>query len=346
MKDKMEPFSILLSLTDPEYDKGYDLDKMASEDSKLINKLLKLANDNGLRYHLCSGLSREGIRSQQVEKILDKERYRLEKYLNTLDLLNNISGNDQIDYILIKSYNRIPHIPRDIDIFIRTRQRDRLFDIFRRNNMRCVQGGPAETSFESEKYLRIDLYTDIIYMSIPFLEGDYLWGSQKDIDIFGRSVKGLSQDADLLLILVHNIIAHGKLTLLDLLHIRQISKEADISECRRYAERQGWGAFFDLALSRISGISRAIYIDKTEVQFPYLFEREFLKRCIYSIEGMDLTAFQKFFLGLSLLQDKMIHRSKGTILYRALRSSDILRNIFNSLTAGVKRYRGDNKSRS
>jgi len=340
----LNPFIILLSVVDVDYRKSVKLKEVVQKNPRLLRGTLELARNNGLEYLFLEKLLELQVGLPDMTALWQQEQIRLAKYLKSLKSLRHASDKGAIDYLLIKSANRIPHVPRDVDIFIRSEKREEVINLFSDMGLKCVQEGVAETAFEAKDYLRIDLYTDIRYVSVTFLANDYLWRSKADIEILGDKYWGLSAEADLLLTLVHSIIGHRRITLLDLMQLKTIKEEANFEACLKYAEVMGWGKFFCMAIDKISSLERNIYKDGEIIQFPYLFGRKFLKECIATIDTVSLGKAGMTFFIISLFQDEIIHKMKGGTIYNILRSSSLVRHQFNSITAYVKRFRGDSKS--
>lgn len=341
--NKFEALKFVLAVVDPEYPVKVDIDRLG-KDEKLRKSAIKLAERNGLYYYFVHRLKELGVGlPTSEEECWKEENQKLSEFKKTIKLLNNISKDYEIDYTVIKACNTIAHIPRDIDIFVRKEDRTRIIKALEDNGMKCVQSGVAETALKGE-YMKIDVYTEICYIGVEFMDGNFLLQSSIKDEVFGIEYSGLNNEANFLLMLVHSLFGHRSMTLLDFLHIRQIRGNINIYACREYAHERGWESVFDLVLNELDTLNERIYKEGKVIRFPYLFDRKFVLKCISGIEGLDMRRFNKIFLYITFIQDKVLYELTDTPLYTLLKSFEPTRNMINSLTAYVKSLRGDRKS--
>jgi hypothetical protein len=154
----------------------------------------------------------------------------------------------------------------------------------------------------------------------------------------------LSEEADFLLLLPHYLFGHRRITLLDFLHMKHRISHINVNTCREYAYDKGWGTVFDLTLDHLNHLHERIYKEGKVIHFPYLFDRDFIMKCISGIEGLNMGRYKKVFLHISFVMDKISHDLEGTPLYNLLKSFGPARNLVNSSSALVKSLRGDKKS--
>lgn len=341
--NKLDPMKVVLSVVDPEYPNDIQVEEIV-KNRNLLKSAIKLAERNGLYYYFIYRLKELGVDSS----FLGKERWNEEErglagLKRCITLLNKVSKDYGIEYIIIKACNAIPHIPRDVDIFVRNEDRTRIIEALEDNGMKCVQTGITETSLKGD-YMKVDIYTEICYIGVDFMDGDFLLQSRVKDEVFGIGYSGLNNEANLLLLLVHSLFGHRSISLLDFLHIKHIRGDIDMDACREYARERGWGAIFDLTLNKLDNIKKNMYENKEIIYFPYLFDRSFILECVSGIEGLNMRKYNKMFLHITLAQDRIVYELKDTPLYNLLKSFEPTRNLINSLTASVKIMRGDKKS--
>ena len=104
---------------------------------------------------------------------------------------------------MIKSFNTIPNVPNDIDIFIRKEIRLDVINKLEYYGMGCIHSSIAETKYKKFGLLNIDLYTEISYIRTNFLDQDYLWSQTTKKNVFNMDYLGLSDEADFLLLVPH-----------------------------------------------------------------------------------------------------------------------------------------------
>ena len=330
--NNVDPMKIVLSVVDLEYQNNIQLEEIV-KNRDLLKVAVKLAERNGLYYCFILRLKELNIDSL----FLDEERWNLEnqklsELKETIKLLNKVLNDSGIDYILIKSCNTIPHIPRDVDVFVHKGEKRKIIEALGNNGMKCVRSDIAQTTLKKEKYLETDIYTGIRYFGVEFLDESLLWNSNVKSKIFGIEYPGLNEEADLLLTLIHSLFGHRVITLLDFLHIKSLRDNIrDIDLCRKYAYEKGWGAVFDLVLNELDSLHRRIYKEGEIIHFPHMFGTNFILKCVSMVDGLYINKSNKIFLRISLILDKVIYRLKDSVLYNLLKSFEPTRKFLLSV---------------
>ena len=341
--NKLDQMKAVLSVVDPEYPNGIHVEEIV-KNRNLLKSAIKLAEKNGLYYYFIYRLKELDV----YLSLLGKERWneeerKLSGLKKTITLLNDVSKDYKIDYIIIKACNTIPHIPRDVDIFVRNEDRTKIIEALEDNGMQCIYSGVTETALKGD-YMKVDVYTEICYLGVDFMDGSFLQQSSITDEVFGIEYSGLNNEANLLLLLVHSLFGHRSMSLLDFLHIKHIRGDIDMDACREYAYERSWGIVFDLTINKLDTIKKEMYANKEIIYFPYLFDRSFILKCVSGIEGLNMTESNKIFFNATLIQDRLIYELKDTPIYNLLKSFEPTRHLINSLTASVKSMRGDKKS--
>ena len=341
--NKVDPMKVVLSVVDSEYPSDIRIEELVNK-KELFESAVTIADRNGLYYYFIYKLKELNI----ALPFLDNDRWKEEnqkvsKVKETVAFLNSATKNSAIDYILIKIFNTVPHVPNDIDIFIRKEERQKFIKVIENNGMDCVQSSPAETRFKG-KYTKIDVYTEICYIGVDFIDGGFLWESKVGNEFFGVEYPALSEEADFLLLLPHYLFGHRRITLLDFLHMKHRISHINVNTCREYAYDKGWGTVFDLTLDHLNHLHERIYKEGEVIYFPYLFNHNFILKCISGIEGLNMGRYNKVFLYISFVMDKINLDLERTPLYNLVKSFEPARNLVNSFSALVKSLRGDKKS--
>lgn len=338
---KTSPINVVLNTIDSNYNK-LEIEGLIHD--KLIEKSLKFAKKNGLYYCFVRKLLEYEIHLPQNEnENWDYEMERLSEFIETIKLIDKISKDTGIDYVIIKACNSIPHVPRDIDIFVRKTDRINIIKALESYGMKCIHSEPTETSL-LRKNIKVDIYTEICYIGMEFIDENFLLKSRIHDDIFGIKYCGLNENANFLLMLVHSFFGHRCITLLDYLHLKNIIPNTNLDLCKMYARDYGWGQAFELMLSEYYIIDRKINDKCNNIRFPYLFNQKLVLKCIYSIDCLQIKNTAKLFLYVTLLQDRLIYILKDTPIYNLIKSISPLREFINSLTSFTKDLRGDKKS--
>lgn len=343
--NKLNPMKIVLSVVDPEYPNDVHVEEIA-RDRTILKKAIKLSERNGLYYYFIYRLKEMGVDLPSLEENRWKEENKkLSGFKETITLLNNISKDYGIDYILIKACTTLPHTPRDVDIFVHKEDKRKIVKALEDKGMKCTHSDDVDTTLTKGEYLKVDIYTGLCYFTVDFIDGEFLWDSCVVDKMFGIDYPGLNNEVNFLVMLVHSLFGHRSMSLLDFLHMKAlVDNIQDMDFCRNYAYEKGWGSAFDLALRKVESIHERIYKEGEVVYFPYLFDREFVLQCISGIEGLDIRGFNKIFLRVSFIQDRVIYELKDTFIYNLLKSFEPARKLYGSVGYFIRNMRGDKKS--
>lgn len=308
-----------------------------------VDSIIKMASKNGLFCMVMEKLKDFDVDLSDYNDRIVKEKENLLDLKKTIEIIKKVTAHEKIDYVIIKACSSIKHVPRDVDMFINNEDRSRMIKLLESEGMKCVQNDITETALKGE-HMKLDIYTEICYFGVDFIGGDFLLKSKDTDNMVGVSFEGLNADASFLLMLVHSIFGHRSMSLLDFLHLKNIRADVDIDLCREYANSRGWGKVFDMVNFKLGEMIEKHYSRGEILNFPCLFDSEFVLKCLGGIEGFEISITQKLFFHITFVQDRIIYELNDTSLYNFVKSHETLRNLANSLTASVKRLRGDKKS--
>lgn len=339
--NKQKAMRLLYLISDPQIDKSLNF-KEVMQNKKFRSSLIKFAELNGLYYYCMEFMIGSGVVFSDIERAKwNKELDKMRDFKNTIEYLNSLYLKYELRYILIKACTKIPHVPRDVDIFVSSNDKERYIKAFDAEGLASVYSNPVETAFCKEGLLKLDIYCDVRYIGIRFMSDTFLWDSRINEKINGINCIGLNDNANFLLLLVHSIFGHRRMTLLDFLHLKSMLLTIDRDFCRNHAREMGWETAFNLLLNKIEELDKLAYSDDNIVIFPYLFERSFIYQCLDSIEVCKLTKKIKIFLYISILLDRFQHELAGTSLYDLLLKISLGRKCYNSFCYFIRNHRGD-----
>jgi len=213
--------------------------------------------------------------------------------------------------MFIKLYRGIPYTPRDVDILVRKEQSRQIFSALEKRNMVLKRFNGVETQFEEEGLLKVDLYQGFHYLSLDFSDDEFLWKDPRTVSICGVECLIPSYEADFLSLIIHALLGHRYLSLLDFLYAKSLlNRKLNLDESLRQAKKYGWSSAFLAIVSAIQNIHQAVYsganITKL-ISFPYTFSPRFILKAFQGFADMPISAKTKFTFILSTIIDSVFH---------------------------------------
>ena len=315
-------------------------------EERLLASVLAYARRNGLEYFFLERWESLGLVSNtENRRQLRLHRQRISQIAKTIAMLNGISERSDLDYVIIKMPCMIPHVPRDIDIFVPDHMREEVIGSLISRGMRSEHSSSAETSLAGEGYAKVDVYSKICYFGFEFLDDDFFRTSTAHEHLFEIRCPVLEKTAGFTVELLHSLFGHRSMTLLDYLNMRLLMESVDnVESSRGIALKYGWGGVFDRAMENLSTIQDKIHDSDEALIFPFLFDREFILDCVSTIDGLCLSRRQRSLIKVSLVLDELIAQSKDSGLYEVLRANSLTRGVANSIAHSVRILRGDRKT--
>lgn len=338
---KLESLELVLALTDPEYPAGLDSKSVISGNPGILKAALRIAERNGLGYAFRERLKELG-RTLAGQDELDRQNSRaILEVQNSINLLNAINRDTKIDYVMIQNYNPVPHLSRDLDIFVREEDKNKIATALVGKGMNYDQSCPADTSLFKEGYQEIDLYVDICYFTKRFISPDFIWDMITEDTMFGVKYPALRPEADFLLWLVHSMYEHRAMLLLDFIHMKNLKAIIHADICRKQAAENGWGKVFDMYVEKLTALEQQIFTKRKYIDFPYIYDAGFILQSVKQIEKLNFTTRQKTGFYVSLWLDKLRSSQRESRLYNMLKSWEFARKNINRVLSIFKVMRGD-----
>lgn len=330
-------FDTILSIIEPNYPIKVNYSNFGKY-KDLIECVIEAASKNGLEYLVSNKLEEKGIETNEIDlKDLDKLK-------NTIKLLNIVSKESGIDYILIKDCNTVPHIPRDVDIFIRQNDKDKMISALKKHSLQLECSNIIETTVSGDDTLPLDVYTKIIYFDHEFLDEKFLFDSVEKREFFGIEYPGLNYEAEFLLTLLHGLFGHRRLTLLDFIHLKRIKeKNPNRNLCCDYAKKNNWDKSFSIMNRKFSEIQKNI-LEGHLNNFPYLFDINFVMECIEAVDSINLSNKDKILIIYSLFLDGLKLKVENSPLNDTIKKHEWLRKTLLNIAYTSRTMRKDKYS--
>ena len=240
--NNLNSIEFILSVVDQDYQNDLSLGELVKNKDFFL-KAIQMAEKNGLYYNFIWELKNSNMDLPFMDKgRWEKEEEKLSAFKEAVGLLNTILKSSEIDYIVIKACNMLPHVPKDIDIFVPLEEKSKAIKALENEGFKCLRSDDIETILTKGENIKIDVYTRLNYFGIECIDEQFLLNSVTKDKIFGVEYQGLNKEANFLLMTVHSLFGHGAMTLLDFLHLKLLMKNGvDLNACREYAHEKGWG---------------------------------------------------------------------------------------------------------
>lgn len=340
---KTQAFSVLLASVDPDMVEMEDHLPVLKKNGEVLKAAIALARANALYFPFMNRLIRSGVGLPPREREpWARELEAALEFKRTIEVLNEVSRNSGIPYTLIKNGGIIEHVPRDVDILVRPDDRNQFIELLAEHGLNLIHDARSETTLARSGLMKIDVYARIHYLGRDFLGENFLWDSRLKASTHGISHPALNPEASYTLDLIHGLMGHGGITLLDFLDLRGLRRQMkNPGACRAEALAFGWQGAFDLCTAELDTLARIAYEDRAAIDFPFRYGRQFIMRCVNSLDGDSLTPHQRLALDLSLLWDEVVDFSETSGLATILRRSETVFRIANSLGHQLRSMRGD-----
>ncbi|MBI4287993.1 MAG: nucleotidyltransferase family protein [Chloroflexi bacterium] len=339
-----EALRLLLSLAAPE-DYGSTARVPYALEKGLVKRVVRLAKANGLFYCVARGINTQEQDLSFLKEALAQEERKRQAYLETIRLLNDIEARHGIRFMLIKACTSVPHVPRDIDIFVSPMEKSSFSQALKDSGFKCVYDSPAESSYASPGHMELDIYTSIIYAHKTFFDEDFLWQAKTIEEKDGLKYPALQPYANYPLILVHSLFGHRVMSLLDFLQLQYLRRSMQPDASRDYAYLMGWGKVFDIAVERLDVIEKMVSARSPGISFPLLFDQRFVMACFAKLgDGGEDEFHASLSLRLSLFIDRLVHELRKSPFYEPLERLKFPGRVATNLGLIVRRLRGDRKA--
>ena len=277
-------------------------------------KAVRIAKENGLLYYFCKRLLEDGgkLPSDSLRTMIRREEKNLIKLRKTLHFASSLFEEEGLDFRIIKLYRGIPYAPRDVDILVREKQKQQIFSALKSRGVTVKTFNGVETQCEKEGLLKIDLYQGFYYLSVLFLDAEFLWKGSRTVNICGVKCPILNLEADFLSLLIHALLGHRCLGLLDFLYAKSlINGNLTFNELVQQAEKHRWYRAFQTMLSTIQTIYHQLYLNPNTTKstiFPYAFSSKFILKALQGFVGLPVSTEKKFVFIFSTLIDNIYLR--------------------------------------
>jgi len=341
-----EAISLVLYYIDDEYRKTHpNLFPRNKPDVWL--KAIRIAKENGLLYYFAKRVAEEEkVLRDPFEKIVEQEERNFIKLKQTLEFINSLFGQEGFNFMFIKLYRSIPYTPRDVDILIRKEESHQVFMALKRRNIK-LKFNSVETHFEEKDLLKVDLYKGFHYLTLDFLDDEFLWKNPRTANICGIKCFIPSYEADFLSLIIHSLLGHRYLSLLDFLYAKLLlNSKLNFDEVLSQSKKYGWDSTLLMMISIIKDIYQELYLGANiakPINFPYVFPPGFILKVFQGFSNMPISMEIKLPFIFSTLVDKVFHMYQILSMSTSLKVPDEAKDMLMKAVYKVRSWSGDYK---
>jgi hypothetical protein len=333
LKKGSDALHLLLQYFDKEYfiRSGKVANELESVASSLPKAIL-IAKESGLLYHFSQELAKNGVKfSRKFSYEIAKEERKLLMFKKTLTTMKQVFRSADLDIMFIKLYRGVPYVPRDIDILIKEEQLQPLTSALRRNGFTVKSFQGVENECRKEGLMKIDLYQDFRYLSLKFMDQEFLWKNPRNVDICGVNCTIPNLVADLVSLSLHDMLGHRCLSFLDFLYADSIIERGLVcfDETLQQPKKYHWENAFCHFYALVREIHDKLSSEKqaSDVSFPVRFSAKFLFSAFGGFTHQEVSGQRKIAFIISTLMDRalleyaLFARSTSTELGESTRSN-------------------------
>lgn len=198
-----------------------DVLQSIDRDNKFYDYLL----NNGMAYYYSAYLSKD-------KNILDKRIIKAgnilnSKYINTLKIIDKICRENEINFLLFKSYKYFHEIvDNDIDLFIKEKDFHIFTKAFAKDGFKCFIKGPLQAECIKEGFCKIEPRVTFSFRGRVILKEERIWENQVAVNINGIKISKTSKEIDLLYLLLSILYTPNYLKL----YLLKLFKESDVEK--------------------------------------------------------------------------------------------------------------------
>jgi len=238
-----------------------DLSKVKVQNLGELNKIIKLARDNGLVYHITQ--SDPSLLSQAdltIKQLIHDESATYELYLrklrDTLRDINSILG--ERTFLLIKTIYTYPRVTKDVDIAV-TNVSDALTSFLAKGYTHTFTEPPYKETVMKEGGLSTAIHERVAWKKVVPMEEKFLWEDPRNIVFHDLNLRLPSGEADLITMMAHIPFESVYFNLGDVLYMFNLSKKADWQKIIAQARANNWERTLQNIISILNGLHRSMY---------------------------------------------------------------------------------------
>jgi len=311
-----------------------------------IQRDMIVAEQNDLLYPFLKNIfDRTSLHSDRVSKTNVNENNKKLKLQKTISFIDSLFNDESFDYLYIKLDKGINYIPRDVDVLINRKQKNRIISTLKRKNINIKYYDDAEINITMNGLLNVDLYTGFFYFSRPFIDDEFLWGNPRKSEIFGNKINVPNYEADLLTLIIHGILGHRRLSLIDFLYAKKLLSDINLnySDLEFQTKKHNWYYAYRIFTSILNDLYVQIYHQQQPINFPIQFSANFILETFHNSITHNITNNNKIIFIISTILDYVFNDYQMMQRRIPLTMSTTFEEVILKIIRKVKFMTGDRK---
>lgn len=243
-------------------------------------KILKKASQNRVLYAFCDYMVKEQNHclplklKEDIHKIVAWGESWQSKLRRTLLFINSFFPEQNIPYLIVKTYRSIPYVTYDVDVLVNpsdfTVLKSKLKHV---GNLGKHPGKQTkkQVNFFGSNLLTIDLHEDFSWQGASYMDESIAWRSPRKQEIAGVTCPIPNLEVEFLLEAAHLLFERRYITLLDYIFLCRMSREyLDKHLLLEQVQTHGWGDAFLALVSIVNSVDSFFHDSEHNFRFQLL----------------------------------------------------------------------------
>ncbi len=255
------------------------LNKKESIDFKSIdfNHLLIRASYNRVLFVFCKNLlQKKDIeltleQKKILEDIIKSGKADLHALAKTIILLDRVLKNENIEYLVVKTFKYINYVTFDLDFLVHYHDFQKTIDVLKKYNIIVKKHPNPSTQGKHQRNcfypgcIKMDLHRKFFWLGVGHIDEDFVWKNIQTRKIASINTKVPSLESDFLLHNKQLVYERRYITLLDFLAIKYSCEEGlDWNAIISQVKKHKWEKTFFTLLTYLNTINKAIFDEEID----------------------------------------------------------------------------------
>lgn len=350
-----QAFSLIFNFLDDDKLESPPRDAMSIYNARVWTEALHIAEKNGILYSFCQrALENELVLPEKLKRylalLMEREMRSSLIVQRTLNFVSSFLRDRGFHFLFIKLHRGLTYVPRDVDVLIRQTEASQIISSLKQEGFQVSSSDNVESTVFKEGYMKLDLYQSFSYLSLPFMDTEFVWRMPRFVKIFGAEYPIPSVNADLLTLSIHALLAHRYLSFLDFLYARSLLKSFKVmpSEILFQIDEYGWTHAFLKFISTVNDLDNRLCLgaDSKEatINFPKQFSAKYLLQAFGDFADLPIDTRRKLMFIASTLVDAAQLRYQSLSYSHSIEVEGRMKDILQETIYKIRHLVGDSKA--